>query len=246
MDDATKLFGGVGQSHRVPDARELYFRSAMGPGGMLIGNPDLDQVSNSEIDFGMENSFDSLYLKTKLFYSWLGDFIVYNDSLMMRRFENVDASIYGISMNGSWNFTEELYLDFGLAYQRGEKDQPLSGQTDTNLPEIPPLKVNLALNWDYMEDSTARTEIIASDDWSRFDEDNGEQSLDSWTVLNLKVHHQFTDSISVTGGVDNVFDETYAISNTYKDLRLLMGGAGDVMLMNEPGRYFYLNAAYRF
>lgn len=246
MNDATKLFGGLGQSHRVPDARELYFRSAMGPGGMLIGNPDLDQVSNSEIDFGMENSFDSLYLKTKVFYSWLGDFIVYNDSLKMRKFENVDATIYGISMNGAWNFTEELYLDFGLAYQRGEKDKPLTGQTDTNLPEIPPLKVNLAMNWDYMEDSSARAEVIASDDWSHFDGDNGEQYLDSWAVLNLKVHHQFTDSISVTGGVDNLFNETYAISNTYKDLTLLLDGTGDVMLMNEPGRYFYLNAAYRF
>ncbi len=246
MDAATKLFGGLGQSHRVPDARELYFRAAMGPKGMLIGTPDLDQVRNNEIDFGMENSFDGLYLKTKVFYSWLDDFILYNDSKKMQKFENVDATIYGISMNGSWNITEVIYLDFGLAYQRGEKDNALTGQTDKDLPEIPPLKANLALNWDYMDNSTARAEVIASDDWSRFDEDNGEQHLDSWAVLNLKVHHQFTDSISITGGVDNVFDETYAVSNTYKDLTLLLDGVGDVMLMNEPGRYFYLNAGYRF
>jgi len=213
---------------------------------MVIGNPDLDQVSNTEIDFGMENDFAAIHVKTKLFYSWLDDFIVYNDSKNMNRLENVDATIYGISVDGSWNFTDQLYLDFGLAYQRGKKDQALSGQTDKDLPEIPPLKVNLALNWEYRQDSMARAEVIAADSWSHYDADNGEQSLDSWAVLNLKIHHQLTDSVSLTGGIDNVFDETYAVSNTYKDLTLLLDGTGDVMLMNEPGRYFYLNAAYTF
>jgi iron complex outermembrane receptor protein len=42
-----------------------------------------------------------------------------------------------------------------------------------------------------------------------------------------------------------VFDTKYAVSNTYKDLTLIAGG-GDVMLMNEPGRYFYANVKYSF
>ncbi len=248
FDSGTKVFGGVGHSYRVPDARELYFRSApmKGMPAKLIGNPNLDQTSNTEIDLGVENDWENFYLKAKLFYSWLGDFIFYNDSRMTEKFENMDATLYGFSLNGTWNFTEELYLDFGLAYQRGKKDDPLSGQTDRDMPEIPPLKGNLALNWEYMPNSLARAELIASDSWSDYDGDNGEQELDGWTVLNLNVRHQLTDRIVLIGGIDNVFDETYAVSNTYKDLTLLLDGTGEVMLMNEPGRYFYLNASYSF
>ena len=246
LQDGMKLFGGIGRSARVPDARELYMIMPMMGKPMMIGNPDLDQVTNTEIDLGLELNSGNLYLKPKIFYSWLGDFIVYNDSKMMRRFDNVDSTIYGFSIDGSYNFSDQLYLDFGLAYQRGEKDKAQPGQTDTDLPEIPPLKGTLSLNWSYMDDSLARAEVVASDSWTRYDADNGEQELDSWAILNLKVDHALTKNINLVLGVDNVFDDTYAVSNTYKDLTLLESGGGDVILMNEPGRYFYLNAAYKF
>lgn len=245
LNETTRLFAGVGRSSRVPDGRELYLRFPTA-GGITVGTPDLDQVSNTEIDLGVEIDADSFYLKPRLFYSWLDDYIHYNASRKQNRFENVDATLYGLSLNGSWYFREDLYLDFGLAWQRGRKKQPLSGQQDKDLAEIPPLKVNLALNWEYARDSVARAEVVAADDWTRFDADNGEQLLDSWAVLNLKLQHRLTDHVELTAGVDNVFDETYAVSNTFKDMTLLLGGEGEVILLNEPGRYFYLNAAYRF
>lgn len=217
-------------------------------GGMLIGTPDLEQTTNTEIDLGFENNYDGLNLKTKLFYSWLDDYIYYNSSKMMQRFENVDATIYGIDLSGSYQLTRDKlwYLDFGLAYQRGRKDAPLQGQTDRDLAEIPPLKANLSLNWDYTDNSSARLELIAADSWDRYDADNGEQELDSYAVMNFKVQHALTNTVELTAGVDNIFNETYAVSNTYKDLTLISTGADEVILMNEPGRYFYFNAAYRF
>ena len=45
--------------------------------------------------------------------------------------------------------------------------------------------------------------------------------------------------------INNLLDKTYATSNTYVDLILLVNG-GDAMLMNEPGRYFYTNFKYKF
>lgn len=246
LNPEISLFAGLGQSHRVPDARELYFRAAMGPNGMLIGNPNLDQVTNDELDFGFDYSLDNLHVKTRLFYSWLSDFIVYNDSKSMQRFENADASIYGFSVSGYWRLGENLNLDYGLAYQRGKKDRPLAGQSDTDLPEIPPIKLNLALRWNYTDKGTAWAELTAADSWTDYDADNGEQLLDSWAIFNLKAEHQLTKRISILVGVDNLFDETYAVSNTYKDLTLLLDGTGEVILMNEPGRYFYLNTSFSF
>ncbi|MCU7844993.1 MAG: TonB-dependent receptor [Candidatus Thiodiazotropha sp. (ex Monitilora ramsayi)] len=261
LNETTKLFGGLGRAHRVPDARELYFRGAMintsGPMPMpmnpQLGTPTLDQTRNDEIDFGIENNFENLVLKTKVFHSWLTDFIHYRSTpvpgsmMNLNRFENVDATIYGLDVSGSYFINDEIYLDFGLAYQRGEKDEPLSGQTDTDLAEIPPLKANLALNYEYANRSNARVEVVAADKWDRFDGDNGEQELDSYAVVNLKVQHQLTNQFEITAGIDNIFDRTYAVSNTYNDLTLISSGAtGEVMLINEPGRYVYVNTTFRF
>jgi len=72
------------------------------------------------------------------------------------------------------------------------------------------------------------------------------QALNGYTLVNLRVKHELSRHFDITAGVDNVFDKTYAVTNTYKDLTLLFDGAGNVMLTNEPGRYFYVNTAYRF
>ena len=61
----------------------------------------------------------------------------------------------------------------------------------------------------------------------------------------MKYNYKVTKSFDVTLGVDNIFDKTYAVSNTYRDLTLISGG-GDVMLLNEPGRYAYINLHYSF
>lgn len=250
-NESTKYFGGIGRSSRVPDARELYFKGAMINMGMLmtpeVGTPTLDQTTNTEIDLGVEKRYQNASVKAKVFHSWLKDYIYYNSTKPMNvhAFENIDATIYGLALSGDWFATDDLSLDFGLAWQRGQKDEALAGQTDTDLAEIAPLKVNLGLNYDYAPRSTARLELVAADKWSHFDGDNGEQELAGYSVVNMKVTHALTRSIELTAGVDNVFDKTYAVSNTYKDLTLLTAG-GEVMLMNEPGRYMYLNAAYKF
>jgi iron complex outermembrane recepter protein len=255
-DKSTRYFSGIGKATRVPDARELYFRGAMVMGMMtmnpLIGTPTLDETTNTEIDLGVEKTYDNFNIKTKLFYSMLKDYIYYNadkaeaGGLVKNAFENIDATIYGLEISGSYFMSDELYIDFGLAYQKGEKDQPLAGQTDTDLAEVPPLKANIALNYEYGNQNMASVELVAADAWDDFDGDNGEQVLSGYGVVNAKVKHNVTKNFELTAGVDNIFDKTFAVSNTYKDLTLLFDTVNDVMLINEPGRYMYVNATYKF
>ncbi len=245
---STRYFVGLGRASRVPDARELYFYDAM---MHEIGTPTLDEVTNTEIDFGMENTYDSFNIKTKLFHSWLKNYIYFNADkgsapIQKNAFENIDATIYGLEISGAYFASDEVYVDFGLAYQRGKKDHALAGQTDTDLAEIPPLKANIALNYDYSYRNTASISLLAADAWKNFDSDNGEQALSGYGVINAKIKHDVTKQFELTAGVDNITNKTYAVSNTYKDLTLLFDGAGDVMLMNEPGRYLYVNGTYRF
>ncbi len=247
FSDSIKYFAGIGKSIRVPDGKESHDRGKDITGatdGLLIGNPYLKETKNYEVDLGVEGLYDSSTFKAKVFYSILKDFIVYNATAL--QYQNTDAKIYGIEFSGTYTANDNLYFDYGIAYQRGKKDDPLAGQTDTNLPSIPPVKANIGINYDYDSTLSMKAELVASGKWSKYDKDNGEQGLDSWSVVNLKASKDFYKGFNLTVGVDNVFDKTYAISNTYKDLNLVAGSSGDVMLLNEPGRYFYMNLKYTF
>lgn len=237
------FFGGIGSASRVPDARELYFQQS----GNVIGTPDLDQTTNYEVDLGMKNSYDAFTLKSRVFYSRLQDYIYFNSGKTTNKFENVDATIYGLELSGSWYISETLYADFGTAWQHGTKDDALEGQSNTNLADIPPLKGSVALNWNYGGDNLATVEVVGADEWKTIDDQNGEQLIPAWAILNLKINHSFNKHLSLIAGVDNLFDKAYAVSNTYKDLTLLsIDPNADVMLMNEPGRNVYANLNLHF
>ena len=239
-----KIFLGLGQATRVPDARELYFTSSM---GSVVGTDTLEQTTNQELDLGYELKSGMFDLKVKAFYSMLSDYIYIQKGLSTNAFQNIDATVYGAELSSSVYATDEVTIDMGISYKVGEKDEALTNtQTDKDLADIAPLRGNLAVNYEYANDSVASLELQASDKWSDFDSDNGEQALDSWSVVNLKVKHSVSKNFDFTLGVNNLLDETYAVSNTYADLTLLTAGAGNVMLLNETGRYVYTNLNFKF
>ena len=233
-----KIFFGIGQASRVPDARELYI--------VTTGTPNLNQTTNQEVDLGYELENDLMKFKIKGFYSKLKDYIYYNKSLATSNFQNIDATVYGAELSASIYATDEITVDMGASYKKGEKDNALAGQTDKDLADIAPLRGNLAVNYEYMNQSVATLEVQTSDKWDDIDSDNGEQTLDAWTVLNFKVKHAVNKNFDFTLGVNNLLDETYAQSNTYADLILVSTGTTDVMLLNEPGRYVYTNLTFKF
>ncbi|MCD6258504.1 MAG: TonB-dependent receptor [Helicobacteraceae bacterium] len=238
LSQTNKIFLGFGQAYRVPDGRELYFTK----GGNLSGNPQLDQTRNQEIDLGYELKNDFMKFKIKGFYSMLENYIYLQKG---GSFQNIDATIYGAELSSSVYATDMLSIDLSASYKVGEKDEALAGQTDKDLADIAPLRGKLGVTYEYMTNSLASLDVQYSDKWDKYDSDNGEQALDSWTTLNAKVKHAFNKHIDLTLGVNNIMDETYAQSNTYVDLTLLAAGA-ETMLLNEPGRYVYTNLDIKF
>ena len=249
VDKNSKYFVGLGKSSRVPDARELYnvkYNTKKRPAiRVLNGNPNLNQTSNYELDLGVEKYYENGTLKVKTFYSKLKDYIYYNGSLKKNNFENIDASIYGAELSGSYFASDSITLDAGLAYKKGKKDTQTTAQTNSNLADITPLKLNASVTYDYDSKGSVELSLQASNAWDDIDSENGEQKLAGYGVMNLKTTREFDNGIKLTAGIDNMLDKTYAITNTYKDLILMTDGS-DTMLINEPGRYMYLNASYAF
>lgn len=236
LNETNKIFLGVGQASRVPDPRELYLVSPS-------GNEDLEQTTNTEVDLGYELNNNMMNFKVKAFYSMLEDYIYFNKTA--NTFNNIDATVYGAELSTSIYATDALTVDMKASYKVGEKDDVAPG-ADEDLADIAPLRGDIALNYEYMTNSVATLEVQASDKWDDFDADSGEQELDSWAIVNLKVKHAVNKNFDFTLGVNNLFDETYALSNTYADLILLTTGSTDTMLLNEPGRYIYTNLTFKF
>jgi iron complex outermembrane receptor protein len=229
VDENTNYFAGIGKSARVPDARELY-----------MGNPDLEDTKNYEVDLGFQKTIGDFSIKTKLFYSELKDYI-YNTGAAGLTFENIDAKIYGIDISGAYFATDEISLDYGLAYQRGKKD---GNYADKDLGEIAPLKATLGMNYE-IQNSKLSAQVIAVDRWDSYDSSAKEQELGGYALLNLKYNHTLPKGFDVTVGVDNVFDKTYASTNTYQDIRYVELG-GEPVVFNDMGRYAFINLRYKF
>lgn len=230
--DSVDYFIGLGKASRVPDAKELY------RGTNALGN--VDQTTNYETDIGFKTHYDGFGVNGKVFYSVLKDYIYYNSA----KYVNVDAVIYGAELDAYYDLSETLTLDYGMTYLKGKKDEPLAGQSDKDLADIVPLKANIGLRYHFAEHSI-KTEMVAAKRWNNYDSDNGEQEIPGYAVFNVKYNYKVTKNVDVTLGVDNIFDKKYALSNTYRDISLLSGG-GDVVLINEPGRYLYANLRYTF
>jgi len=243
FDNGLSIFGGVGISHRVPDGRELYFQKK----GNLIGTPTLNQTKNLEFDLGLKKSFGNSYLKLKLFYSKLDDYIYFHTKESNQNlFENIDAKIYGVELTGAILFGEKLSVEYGVTYQRGKKDKPLEGQSDLDLADIAPLRGSIIATYNFDDKTELSLEVIGQSRWSKYDGDNGEQEIAGFVVANVKLKRELSRNLEVTLGVDNIFDKTYTPSNTYNDLTLIMTGAKKKVKLNDTGRYIYTNISYKF
>ncbi len=237
-----KLFAGFGEASRVPDGRELYFMKK----GKTIGTPNLKQTTNNEFDAGFETNNDYFDLKIKTFYSRLSNYIYINADKTVHAFENIDATIYGAELSGTYYINDDITLDMSASYKRGKKDKPLAGQHDKDLADMAPLHGKLALNYAYANNSLATIAVEGSDAWSHYDADNGEQAIAGWSVLNMKIKHAVNKKFDFTLGANNIFDVAYAKSNTYADLTLVSAGSTQKLLLDEPGRYIYTNLDFKF
>ncbi len=248
LGNDSSVFASLGQATRVPDAKELYF-IAYGPAPVvpawkIQGNPDLEPTKNREIDLGFKTQIGETALKTKAFYSDLKDYIYAYKIGPTLTFDNIDAKIYGAEVSMSHALLEDLFLDASVAYQRGKKDHAITGQSDTDLAGIPPLKGRIALELDRGQ-FYAIAEYLFADD-QNYDEDNGEQEISGYGVLNLKGGYTFNKSWEMNMGVNNVFDKVYVVNNSYVGRGLITATGDDPMVMNEPGRNFYINLKYSF
>lgn len=232
------VFMGIGQSVRVPDARELYWPTAAG------SHDNLNETKNREIDVGAEHTAGNVHIKGTAFYSDLKDYIYAYKSGANTTWKNIDATIIGFDLKTDVALNNEWRIDTGMAYQKGTKKDPSQlAQTDKDLAEIPPMKGRAALVFDNTAYYAAAEWIGASN--QTIDSDNGEKEIGGYGIVNFKYGAQLGNGFSLMTGINNFFNRTYAVSNSYIGNEFIADG-GIPLVLNEPGRNVYATLSYKF
>ncbi len=238
FDSPWSVYGGVGHGTRVPDPQERYINLNRPPGRPdWVGNPDLNPVRSTEIQIGSTGSLGDLQVTGSAFHAWLTDYI-YLRSLRTSlgnatSYENVDARLYGFSVDGYYPISEEIRMDFGLAWQEGLKASQPGWATNRVLAEVPPLRSRLALTY-VASRGFIRAEVSHQDDLRRVDPDLNEKPIEGWIALDLSGGWQLTDWLTLSGGIDNALDEDYAVSNAFVRDPFSSG-----VEVTEPGRFLF-------
>lgn len=241
FDNDMHLFGGIGHSIRIPTAVERYIQGSP----TFFGNPDLKPTRNTELDLGFGLTNKRLRFQAKAFYSDLKNYIYQEERTTGTvSWTNIDAHIFGGDVKALVDIAYGFSVEGALACQRGQKDSYPSYNDDDNLAEIPPLKTKLALHYE-QSGLFGLLEWIYSNRYSHADTDAGEKELPSWNVVNVRAGYAFNQYLSLNVGIDNLFNETYAVANSY-ELDPLTPGATHVAIVNEPGRFYYASLSFTF
>lgn len=243
------LYTGLGMATRLPDPQERYInldRPMANPD--WVGNPDLKPVRNIEWQGGMQWRKSAFDARLSIFHAWVADYIY-----LVRlnpipgiapggatSYANIDVRLYGLTLDGGWNLNDILRIEGGLSWQRGVKSERPLNVTNDVVAEIPPLRARIAALFAYAA-ITAKAEVEFQDDLKRIDADLGERELDGWAIVNLAAGWRIHKHVTLSAGVDNLFNKDYAVANAY--LRNPFG-AGNTL--PEPGRFWYLRAGIEF
>ncbi len=204
------------------------------PGVVVVPNPDLKPEYAYNIDLSVVKDFGKiLHTEFTVFHTWLTNAMIRHDFLF-NGMDSIDyqgelskveaitnagsARVYGCHFNLQLNLTGYMFLRSSLNITEGfEEDEiplrhaaPVFGSTHLVF-ELPKMKTDLytayngAKKYEKMAPSeTEKAYLYATDE-------NGNSWSPGWFTLNLKLSYEIMNRVSVTGGIENIFDLRYRL-----------------------------------
>lgn len=233
-DNGLKYYAGFGIAERAPDYWER----------LRSENKAIRAEQNRQIDAGVIWKRPNLHASVSVFGSNIKDFIMMERQGMMNfNVRNINASRFGGEAEVKWTFAPNWEVGTSLAYTHGKN------HTDGKpLAQTPPLEWNNTLAFDNGKFSAgALWRVVAKQ--NRYSKGQGNivgqdiGASSGFGVLSLNAGWKFSKYATLQGGVDNVFNKTYAE---------FVSRGGDpsagtqTMRVNEPGRTAWLRLQAKF
>jgi len=255
FSEGVTFFTGISRAVRTADATErglANYMVMMGNNLSWVGNPNIDPEQHHQLDLGVMVEKQSWNLGVSAYVNHVNDYILRDSArgqagILVNAtgadiYRNVNALLSGFELQGGWNITQNLRFEGDATYTYGQN-------LDDNmaLAQIPALQGSLNLFWqahDYVEiGSTMRWATkqnrVDTDSTTGTGRDVGQTS--GYAVFDVSATVTKLDPLSVTVGVSNLFDQTYANHLNRSNI-----SDPTEIQVNEPGRSFYIRAKMPF
>lgn len=228
ITDTGKLHISAAQKSRLPTMKDKFSYRL----GTALPNPELKAEKSTNYELGYQDTFiKKITLKTAVFYSDITDMIMQvkvpdpnTPGATLNQNQNIgDVRRHGFELEVSAFILEGLNGGFNYTYIYSDN------RTDENkITDIPdhkffayakymPLKC-LALIGDIEYNSR------------RYSSTDGVQVARAFAVANFKAAYEIIKGLKIEGGVTNIFDRDYALSEGYP----------------EAGRGYFANLTYKY
>lgn len=217
---------GLARKQRAASYQERYLwlpmqsTSGLADGNNHLGNVNLDAETAYQAELGLDWHTAKAGISPRVFYHHINDYIqgvaiptsntaAIGVSTMMGgdttplQYQNVDARLYGMDANWFATLSDKWQLDGTVSYVRGERRD-----TSDSLYRIAPLTARTMLS--YVQPTWrlgVEVETVASQ--SKVSTENEEQKTSGYAVVNLMGNYEATNALTLSAGVNNVFDRNY-------------------------------------
>ncbi len=236
--NAITFYGGYNEGNRVPSPIELTCADPEDPCSLPVGfaaDPPLDQVVARTFEFGIRGRLiDRLNYNATVYRTELEDDILFTSVGAQGFFQNVDETRrQGIELGlngavGSLNlFANYAFVDatfesneqlFNPVANPFDPSQPATTSVESGdeLPGIPRHLFKLGGTYRFNDAFSIGTNVIyAGKQFLRGDEDNNDERLDDYWVVNVRGDYRLTKNLALFARVDNIFDTRYETIGTF-------------------------------
>ena len=224
INDCWNLYGGVSQAFRAPNLDDLSGNLTTRSGTPNLGSVSVEPEEFVTWELGARHTTSTRYFNAAIFYTDVSDAITSVPSAagspVSVTTNGQDGYVYGIELEGSWEFTPGWVVSGFVAWQDGQTETPVffgGPVVDQYASRMLPLSGSIALRWTHPSDRLwIEGRVLAAAEQDRLTAaDLGDTQriptggTPGYVVAMLHAGWQATDHLELTCGLENLTDEDY-------------------------------------
>ena len=236
------FYVGLGHAERPADYWESYHTWRM-HGALYPGATRPAKEKNTQLDLGWVYAGKKTNASLSLYYAHVDDFILRKP---VGGYGNVDARLYGLEAEVTRTVSPRWTLGVSLAYTRGD-----DRTNDAPLPQIAPLEANLTAKYSHRKmEANAVWRLVSRQ--NRYHKGYGSVTgtdygpTGGFGILSLSLAYRPDENLTLSLGVDNLLNKTYAEFVNYSEAAIPALGISAGGHITEPGRTIWFKSNYKF
>jgi hemoglobin/transferrin/lactoferrin receptor protein len=227
LDSCWSVWGGVSQAFRAPNLDDLTGNLTAKSASTALGSTAVDPEKYLTYEIGTRHLTEKTSLEFSVFYTDVEDLIT-GVPLSATDTDTIntnagDGDVYGVELQGAWNFHPQWTVSGFAAWQDGRSETPLylnGPVTDKPMTRLLPLSGSVALRWTaesakyWVEarlSGAAEEDRIRSEDQAADSQRIPTGGTPGYLTASLRAGWNPTEHLQVLCGLENLSDEAYRV-----------------------------------